>query len=113
MWRTPIVKLCLGPLLTQQTLKKVNLWEKTAVEKSARIKACICTGHQAAHEVKFHLKYQSDPFAQKNGLSISTKVLICKKIEDEPAYCTDRNELLQIMETMQKFSLFSKDGANV
>ena len=39
--------------------------------------------------------------------------MICKKTEDEPAYCPDRNELLQIIETMQKFSLFSKDGAIV
>ena len=27
---------------------------------------------------------------------MSTKVLICKKIEDEPAYCPDRYKLLQI-----------------
>ena len=32
--------------------------------------------------------------------------------EDEPVYCTNRNELLQIIETMQKF-LFSKDGTIV
>ena len=44
---------------------------------------------------------------------MSTKVLICKKTEDEPAYCPDRNELLQIIETMQKLPLFSKDGAIV
>ena len=31
----------LGVLLTQQTLKKLNIWEKTALEKSAWIKACI------------------------------------------------------------------------
>ena len=31
--------------------------------------------------------------------------------EDEPVLCPHRNELLQIIETMQKFSLFSKDGA--
>ena len=31
--------------------------------------------------------------------------------EDEPVHCPNRNELLQIIETMQKFSLFSKDGA--
>ena len=35
------------------------------------------------------------------------------KTEDEPVYCPDRNELLQIIETMQKFSLFSKDGTIV
>ena len=35
------------------------------------------------------------------------------KTEDEPVYCPDRNELLQIIKTMQKFSLFSKDGAIV
>ena len=44
---------------------------------------------------------------------MSTKVLICKKTEDEPAYCPDRNELLQIIKTMQKFSLFFKDVAIV
>ena len=33
--------------------------------------------------------------------------------EDEPVYCLDRNELLQVIETMQKFSLFSEDGAIV
>ena len=33
--------------------------------------------------------------------------------EDEPMYCPDRNELLQTIETMQKFYLFSKDGAIV
>ena len=32
--------------------------------------------------------------------------------EDEPVYCTNRNELLQIIQTMQKF-LFSKDGTIV
>ena len=41
---------------------------------------------------------------------ISTKVLISKKTEDESAYCPDRNRLLQIIKTMQKFSLFSKDS---
>ena len=39
--------------------------------------------------------------------------MICKKTEDGPAYCPDRYKLLQIIETMQKFSLFSKDGAIV
>ena len=33
----------LGVLLTQQTLKKLNFWEKTAVEKSAWINACIAS----------------------------------------------------------------------
>ena len=33
--------------------------------------------------------------------------------EDEPVYCPNRDELLQIIETMQNFSLFSKDGAIV
>ena len=33
--------------------------------------------------------------------------------EDEPMYCPDRNELLQIIDTKQKFSLFSKDGGIV
>ena len=31
--------------------------------------------------------------------------------EDEPTYCPDKNELLQIIKAMQKFSLFSKDFA--
>ena len=31
--------------------------------------------------------------------------------EDEPVYCLDSNEFLQIIKTMQKFSLSSKDGA--
>ena len=30
------------------------------------------------------------------------------KTEDEPVYCPNRNEFLQIMETMQKFSFFQK-----
>ena len=34
------------------------------------------------------------------------------KIEDEHACCRDRNELFQIIKTMEKFSLFSKNGAN-
>ena len=33
--------------------------------------------------------------------------------EDEPVYCPDRNELLRIAETIQKFSLFSKGCAIV
>ena len=33
--------------------------------------------------------------------------------EDEPAYCPDRIKLLQIIATMRKFSLFSKDVAIV
>ena len=33
--------------------------------------------------------------------------------EDEPMYCPGRNELLQIIETMQMFSLFSQDHAIV
>ena len=37
--------------------------------------------YQAAHETKFHLKYQSDPFAQQHGPSIQAKVLICKKLK--------------------------------
>ena len=39
--------------------------------------------------------------------------MICKKTEDEPAYCPDRNDLLQIIKTMQKFSLLLKYGAIV
>ena len=45
--------------------------------------------------------------------AISTKVLICKKTEYDSASCPDRKEILQIIETMQKFSLFSTDGAIV
>ena len=33
--------------------------------------------------------------------------------EDEPVYWPDKNKLLQIIETIQKFSLFSIDGAIV
>ena len=35
------------------------------------------------------------------------------KTEAEHVYYLDRNELLQIIETIQNFSLFSKDGAIV
>lgn len=35
------------------------------------------------------------------------------KIEDEPVHCLGRNELLRIIETMQKISLFLKDIAIV
>ena len=35
------------------------------------------------------------------------------EIEDEPLYYTERNEILQIIEIMLKFSFFSKDGAIV
>ena len=45
--------------------------------------------------------------------SISTKILICQKTEDEPAYCPDRKEISQIIDTIQKFSLFPTDGAIV
>ena len=33
--------------------------------------------------------------------------------KDEPAYCPERCDLLQIIETMQKFSLFSNNSAMV
>ena len=36
-----------------------------------------------------------------------------QKTEADPAYCPDRKEILQIIETIQKFSLFSTDGAIV
>ena len=39
--------------------------------------------------------------------------MICKKTEDEPVYCPDRKENLQIIEIMQKFWLFLIDGAIV
>ena len=39
--------------------------------------------------------------------------MICNKTEDEPAYYPNRKEILQIFDTMQKFSLFSMDGAVV
>ena len=35
------------------------------------------------------------------------------KIEDEPVHCLGRKELLRIIETMQKISLFLKDIAIV
>ena len=69
--------------------------------------------YQAAHEAKFNLKHQSDPIASLCDLSISTKVLIWKKNKDQSAYCPDRCKLLQIIETMHKFSSPSKDGAIV
>ena len=59
------------------------------------------------------MKYWSDPFAQQHDLSISTKVLICKTTEDKPEYYPERKELLQIIKTMQKFSLFLKGDAIV
>ena len=40
IWRPSFQNFPLSALLTQQTLKKLNFWEKTAVEKSAWIKAC-------------------------------------------------------------------------
>ena len=45
--------------------------------------------------------------------SISTKVFICKKTEDEPIFSSTAfvNELLQNIETMRKFLSFSIDGA--
>ena len=64
--------------------------------------------YQAAHETKFHLKHYSNPFAQQLGLSRSTKVLICKKIEDEPAYCPDIYELLQISRLCKNSYCFQK-----
>ena len=39
---------------------------------------------------------------------MSTKVLICKKIEDEPAYCPDRYELLQISRPCKNSHCFQK-----
>ena len=51
---------------------------------------------------------KSDPFAQQLGLSMSTKVLICKKIEDEPAYYPDRYELLQISKPCKNSYCFQK-----
>ena len=51
---------------------------------------------------------KSDPFAQQLGLSMSTKVLICKKIEDEPAYYPDRYELLQISRPCKNSHCFQK-----
>ena len=43
IWRPKFQKIPLSVLLTQLKVKKLNLWEKRAVEKSAWIKACI--GH--------------------------------------------------------------------
>ena len=39
---------------------------------------------------------------------MSTKVLICKKIEDESAYCPDRYELLQISRPCKNSHCFQK-----
>ena len=39
---------------------------------------------------------------------MSTKILICKKIEDEPAYCPDRYELLQISRPCKNSHCFQK-----
>ena len=47
----------------------------------------------------------TEDVSNKNNDAIET--------EDEPAYCPDRNELLQIIVTMQKLSLFSKNGTIV
>ena len=63
---------------------------------------------QAAHETKFHWKYQSDPFAQQLGLSMSTKSFDLQKIEDGPAYCPDRYELLQISRQCKNSLCFQK-----
>ena len=40
--------------------------------------------------------------------SMSTKVLICKKTEDEPAYCPDRYELLQMLRPCKNSNSFQK-----
>ena len=64
--------------------------------------------NQAAHETKFYLKYQSDPFVQQLGLSMLTEVLIYKKTEDEPAYCPDRYKLLQILRPCKNSHCFQK-----
>ena len=39
---------------------------------------------------------------------MSTEVLICKKIEDEPAYCSDRYKLLQILKPCKNSHSFQK-----
>ena len=39
---------------------------------------------------------------------MSTKVLICKKTEDEPAYCPDIYELLQISRPCKNSNCFQK-----
>ena len=41
------------------------------------------------------------------------KFSFVKKTEDERAYWPDRKAILQIIESMQKISLFLKDGAIV
>ena len=42
----------LGALITQQAIKKLNVWEKTAVEKSSLIKA-------------WYMKFKLEPFNLK------------------------------------------------
>ena len=58
--------------------------------------------------MNFLLKHQSNPFAQQLGLCMSTNVLICEKIEDEPAYCPDRQELFQISRPCKNSHCFEK-----
>ena len=45
----------------------------------------------------------------ERSICIAARSSVFKKTEDEPVYCPDRYELLQIIETMQKFWLFAKD----
>ena len=66
-------------------------------------------------------KFEKDGKARKKKIRPSEvtsslkllQVLICKKAEDEPAFCRSRYKLLQIIETMPKILLLSKDGAIV
>ena len=54
------------------------------------------------------MKQKGHPFALQLRLSISTKVLICKRIEDGPAYCPDRYELLEILGPCKNSHCFEK-----
>ena len=45
----------------------------------------------------FTRQLMKQSFTGSTNLSMSTKVLIWKKVEDEPAYCPDRYKLLQIL----------------
>ena len=45
----------------------------------------------------FTRQLMKQSFTGSTSLSMSTKVFIWKKIEDEPVYCPDRYKLLQIL----------------
>ena len=56
----------------------------------------------------------SETVAELFGMEdVSTSNDDTMETEDGPVYWPDKSKLLQIIQTMQKFSLFSKDGAIV